>query len=318
MRGPRSFGMITVALLLASIAGCGGDGSVPASSTSVVPPPLPHDGCEALASTRGGPVNDAGGPYFHQVVVARSSDGVTTTGARQVLDHASVPDGVRLADGTVRIYYVSGTDGAVWVARMAGDSVTPLGPVSVDGIAGPAGMVDPDATLLPDGRIRLVYLSGFGPPSGPGRSNAICIADSRDGQAFTLVGRAIQFDELATDPSLTQLSDGSWLMAVAKGRTTTLARSSDGLRFEAFDTLSFGGVSELSTLSDGRVRLYVCEQGIVSYLSADAGKTWQREATVVAGFEGKRIICDPSFVAGAGLFIFKTGDAGNPPPPAGR
>lgn len=31
-------------------------------------------------------------------------DGITLTDARQVIDHASVPDGVRLPDGSVRVY----------------------------------------------------------------------------------------------------------------------------------------------------------------------------------------------------------------------
>jgi hypothetical protein len=43
-------------------------------------------------------------PYFHQTVVARTPDGLTLTGARQVIDHASVPDGVRRADASVLVY----------------------------------------------------------------------------------------------------------------------------------------------------------------------------------------------------------------------
>jgi hypothetical protein len=37
-------------------------------------------------------------------VVARTPDGLTLTGARQVIDHASVPDGVRRADASVLVY----------------------------------------------------------------------------------------------------------------------------------------------------------------------------------------------------------------------
>jgi hypothetical protein len=65
-------------------------------------------------------------------------------------------------------------------------------------------------------------------------------------------------------------------------------------------------VPEIALAADGRVRLYVCSQGITSYLSADAGRTWTREGVVVTGTPSQRIVCDPSFVAGAGLFVYKT------------
>ena len=55
------------------------------------------------------------------------------------------------------------------------------------------------------------------------------------------------------------------------------------------------------------MRLYVCSAGIVSYVSSDSGSTWTQEATVITqGSLGRTIICDPSFVAGANLFVFKT------------
>ena len=73
-------------------------------------------------------------------------------------------------------------------------------------------------------------------------------------------------------------------------------------------TLSYGGVPELALLDGGAVRLYVCAQGIESYRSTDAGRTWTREGIVVGtSFNGRKIVCDPSLVAGAGMFVFKTG-----------
>ncbi|TAK75557.1 MAG: hypothetical protein EPO16_08740 [Dehalococcoidia bacterium] len=109
-------------------------------------------------------VEDPNGPYGHQVAVAETADGVTLTGARQVLDHASVPDGVRLADGSLRIYYVNGAEGATWVASLDAEGATPIGPISINGASRPIGVVDPDAMLLPDGKVRLVYLGNLGPP----------------------------------------------------------------------------------------------------------------------------------------------------------
>jgi hypothetical protein len=301
----------TALLPVALLASCGGP-DPPAPAVAAAAPS--REGCEVLPGGSRGPVADPAGPYFHQVVLARTPDGVRLQGARQVLDHASVPDGVRLPDGTLRIYYVNGAEGSVWVARVDGETVTPVGPIVLDGVESPAGVVDPDATLMPDGRVRLAYLSGFGPP-GSGRQRAMCLAESVDGVRFAVLGAAIRLaDDTTTDPSLARLGDGTWLMALSRGQQTVMARSADGLRFESYSTLGFGGVPEVASLEDGRVRLYVCAGGIESYLSADAGRSWSREATVVApGTGGKRIVCDPSLVAGAGVFLYKTAD-GLPPP----
>jgi hypothetical protein len=254
-------------------------------------------------------VADPSGPYYHRVVLAHTADGVTLTGAGRVLEHASVPDGVRMPDGTARIYYVNGAEGGVWVARVDGDTVRPLGPLRLDGVTSPGGVVDPDAFALPDGTVRLTYLSGFGAPGGGGR-RAICLADSADGESFRVVGRALALaDETTTDPSLAAVGDGTWLLAVSRGQTTVIARSRDGLSFEAGETLAFGGVPELHRLPDGRLRLYVCARGIESHLSSDGGRSWQREGTVVApGATADRIVCDPSRVAGTDLFLYKTAD----------
>lgn len=268
---------------------------------------LPAEGCEARPGVARR-VEDPNGPYAHQVVVAETKDGVTLTGARQVIDHASVPDGVRLADGSLRIYYVNGAEGATWVASLDAKGATPIGPISIDGALRPVGAVDPDATLLPDGKVRLVYLGNLGPPR-PGTSEwNICIADSEDGVRFSLVGRAVRFTgAMTTDPSVIRLPDGSWLMAVSQGQRTALARSTDGLRYEPYATVDFGGVPELALMPDGRVRLYTCGRGIQTHLSADAGTTWARESGDIAPALGRRVVCDPSYVPGAGIFVYKTG-----------
>lgn len=53
--------------------------------------------------------------------------------------------------------------------------------------------------------------------------------------------------------------------------------------------------------------VYVCKQGVVAYTSSDGGHTWAFEATAIPpGTLGANIPCDPSWVSGASLFIFKT------------
>ncbi len=228
---------------------------------------------------------------------------------RQVLDHASVPDGVRRADGSVLIYYVNGAVGYTYVARLEGDTARVLGPITLDGIANPLGVVDPDVVTLADGRIRLAFFWGFGAP-GTNIVRAMCIAESADGLNFTTRGTALAFTptEMLTDPSLLALPDGTWLMAISAGQNTLIARSTDGLTFTREATLTIGGVPELARAPDGAARLYVCRGGIVAYRSVDAGHVWTLERTVVSSpVNGHPIVCDPSLVAGAGLFVFKTG-----------
>ena len=88
-------------------------------------------------------------------MIAGTTNGLTLTGAHQVLNHASVPDGVRRSDGTVLVYYVNGAAGATWVARIEGDSARVIGPITVDGVASPAGVVDPDVQAVAGGRVRM-------------------------------------------------------------------------------------------------------------------------------------------------------------------
>ena len=300
---------IVMAAMLAGAA-CQAGSDAPATTTGTTPTsPTPAVvSCTPTASSGGGPINDPNGPYFHQVVVSASMDGLTLTGAHQVIDHASVPDGVRRPNGDVLVYYVNGATGAVDVARIVADTAQPLGPITVDGVPRPAGIVDPDVQMV-GGKVRLFYLNGFGTP-GSTAPRAMCSADSDDGLRFTTRGAAFTWTsgETFTDPSVVPLADGTWLMAISLGQQTVLARSANGTTFTRDATLTFGGVPELAIAPDGAVRLYVCSGPIVAYRSTDQGRTWTRERTVVTSpFNGHNIVCDPSLVAGAGLFVFKTG-----------
>lgn len=278
----------------------------PAAPTSTSPP-QPQDICSPSMSSSGGPIDDMNGPYYHQMAVARTSDGLTMRDHRRVLEHASVPDGVRLPDGSIRVYYVNGADGSVWVGVLSDSAFSPIGAISINGVSRPQGVVDPDASMV-GGRVRLAYLSGFGPPAA-GATRAICLADSQDGVNFIVVSRAfyVTTGELLTDPSIIQLRSGTWLMAMSNGNQTVLARSGDGLSFSEYARVSYGGVPEITTLADGRVRLYVCASGIESYVSSDEGGTWMREGTVMTGEPtGTRLVCDPSVVVGTDRFVYKT------------
>ena len=291
-------------LALTLLLACAGADGAP------VTPPPPSSACTAVTQGGIGIVTDPNGPYYHQMAAAGTTDGLTLTNPWIALLHASVPDGVRRADGTVLAYYVNGAEGPVWVAQVLDDSVAPIGRIAVNGVSPPAGVVDPDAWLMPDGKVRLAYFAGFGPPTST-TPKAMCIAESADGINFTVLATALTYpaSELLTDPSVVRLADGSWRMAVSWGNRTIMARSADGLAFTRYDTLTYGGVPELAIAPDGALRLYVCAQGIHAYRSVDGGNGWALEGTVVPpNTLGKRILCDPSLVAGANLFIFKTAD----------
>ena len=293
------------ALLLSLAGGCGRNAAsaVPSVPSSTPLPVTPADICAPTRSSPAGPISDPNGPFFHRVAVGRTTDGVKVSDVVHVLEHASVPDGVRLPTGEVLVYYVDAADNSLGVASLTATAAQPLGAITLNGIPRPNGVVDPDA-LVVGGRVRLFYLGGFGQPSST-NVRAMCVADSSDGRSFTVVGSALTFSgELWTDPSVAPLPGGGWLMAVSAGNNTVLARSTDGLTFTAGERLTYGGVPELDALADGRVRLYVCAQGIQSYVSADRGSTWVREGTVL---NPGGLICDPSLVHGADLFVFKTG-----------
>lgn len=241
---------------------------------------------------------------FHQVVVARSVDGLAVTDARVVQSAASVPDGVRAPDGRVLVYYVNGAQHGVWVGEASATGWSAIGPITIDGVPDPLGIVDPDAYRV-GGRIRLAYLANF----TSANERAICLAESEDGVSFRTLGLAVDLRTAGTitDPSVVQLPNGSWLMALSAGQTTRLARSADGLTFTLGESLTYGGVPELALTDDGAVRLYVCAGAIVAYRSPDA-VAWQREQAVVTrGPNGSMLVCDPSRVAGTDLFVFKTG-----------
>lgn len=61
-------------------------------------------------------------------------------------------------------------------------------------------------------------------------------------------------------------------------------------------------------LPDGSWRMAISlGQQTVMARSTDGGSTWLQEGVVVPpGPAGQRIVCDPSLVAGAGRFLYKT------------
>lgn len=284
---------------------CGSSGSNPVEpSPSGGTSRTPTAACQISATSTSGPVLQL---FSHTITVGSTTDGLSLTGLTEVLPKASVPDGVVLPDGSVGIYYVDATTHAVWLGRWTGGALVPVSAITIDGVPAPEGVVDPDATNL-GGQVRLAYLAGF---ADPWAVRAMCLADSDDGINFQSVSVAWRLGVGATqtDPSLIRLPSGTWLMAISDGHTTRIGQSSGGLSFSEISTMTEGGVPELSLTPEGNPRLHVCQlNGIGSHVSADGGFTWAEERIVVSlnRFPG-RMVCDPSYVPAAGLFIFKVG-----------
>lgn len=270
-------------------------------------PTVSIPGCEVTVSSAGTPLlADPKSPYFDFLGIASSTDGLSARDYREALPHASAPDGTRLPDGSTAVYYNSGETGGVWMARLAGGTLTPVSAITVNGVLRPQWMADVDVTLV-DGRVRMFYLNG----EGGGRR--FCVAESADGLTFQTVALAMQFSGTEADPSVVRLADGTWLMAFSRANHSEmgLARSSDGLSFTQFATAPYGVVPELTLTGDGRARVYVCAAGNVeSYTSPDNGRNWTRDGVVIRRSDvGRRIVCDPTFIPGAATFVFKTTDA---------
>lgn len=199
-----------------------------------------------------------------------------------IIEHASVPDLVTGPDGALWVYYVNGEPGhhGIYASRQTKEGNWEIvGCVKLDGVFN-GNAVDPNVTRLPDGRIRLVYYEGFfvggGNPPAMDAPHPIYSAVSEDGINFTVEGLLIEVKG-ATDPSMIQLPDGSWLLAMTNGSETLLAASKDGRKFELTGvTVEEMGIPELALLSERRIALYLGRM----FLSEDGGQTWELQPDV--------------------------------------
>jgi hypothetical protein len=270
---------------------------------------------------------DLNGPYYHQIYLARSADGLAWEMDNVMIrDHTSVPEIARWND-TLWIYAVDGVQHGLIVLRQGDDDLWWESRVEIAGFDA-ANAVDPNVITLPDGSLRLYFFGFQTPGASPGENRGpatIYSAVSSDGVHFTLEeGARFQSDTIITDPDVVQAADGTWWLFVSQGMDLIIARSADGLAFEAVGASHNGGVSGTVRLDDGTLRQYVCspQGGIISQTSAD-GATW----TVESGTRIPGRVCDPSLIReadGSWLMVYKlsvstpgAGMPGQPPTPSG-
>jgi hypothetical protein len=251
---------------------------------------------------------DLNGPYYHQIYFARSADGLTWYMDNVMIrDHASVPEVVRWNDA-LWIYAVDGVEHGLIVLRQDDNGLWWETRVQIDSYDA-TNAVDPNVIALPDGRLRLYFFGFEVMRGGPGEDRGPAIiysAVSSDGVHFTLEeGARFQSDTIITDPDVVQAADGTWWLFVSQGSNLIVARSADGLTFEAVGESHNGGVSGTVLLDDGTLRQYACspQGGIISQTSTD-GVNW----TVENGTRIPGRVCDPSLIReadGSWLMVYK-------------
>ena len=220
--------------------------------------------------------------YDHRIQWAHSEDGVRfQSDGHVLLEHASVPDGIRRDDGETWVYYVNGIPGqhAVFIARLEGEQLVPFERLYLDGeVVGDA--VDPDIVALPEGGYRLFYFLGWftpenRPPPG-GAPHPMYSAVSADGVHFEVEQIQLTLDNEGTDPTVVHLPSGRWLMAVSAKEHVVLAATDTGNDFALTEHEFPQGISELAYFPETQVvRLFIFGPQTTVWKSADEGKTWE-------------------------------------------
>lgn len=253
---------------------------------------------ETLAAPR-----QDGGPFFHKVYSASSSDGLNwTPDNRVLLDHASVPCAIVTPEGYIRLYYVDASTIPENVncaeSRDGGQSFTVLG-CTITGRSNDKA-VDPSILLLKDGRYRLFYYASLQRVDSLDPHD-ICSAISSDGVHFTQEQKSFAYPGLV-DPDVFK-GRKEWLMFVfsLKDGKTVVAQSRDGLDFKYIGPLSIQGFGTTAPLriGNGLFRMYAFPQGsqrtFVSFTSSD-GLTWTQEPGVRLTANPGEQITDPFVV----------------------
>jgi len=293
-------------------------GSQPVTQTERTKDPF-EQGFDKEAATSD-PFADPNGPFYHNVKLATSSDGInfTDTG-RIILEKASVPDVVKLQDGTILIYAVDGarrSNSQIMVARSKdGGKTWQTASVQLKSKRKIAQGVDPEVVLMPDGKIRLFYIVNPEnlPPKEAGKPkpvagfrmlNKIYSAISSDGVNFVEDLGPLYEGEEITDPDVIKIGD-LWFAYISKGPKNILAIAGSDFQFQyKKDIREQGSVSNTIEVSPGQYRQFYCKDGISSAQSTD-GITWQNETVSLQRPPAGKIICDPAPVkVGDKWFLF--------------
>lgn len=116
------------------------------------------------------------------------------------------------------------------------------------------------------------------------------------GLDFSPPAPAFKFPGFLTDPSVVKLPDNKYRMYVHGEKAILSAASDDGRIFtlEPGDRTMAGGVPGALVLPEGRVRLFVCGQGITSLISENGLDFTQEPGVRIPLPPGAAVVADPS------------------------
>jgi hypothetical protein len=168
--------------------------------------------------------NGFGGPgeAIHKIFSALSSDGLNFQKEGLRIDSektgdmgwASVPEAIKLLDGKIRIYYVSG-DPKAEGGIMSAISEDGLNFEKEKGARVKGNFVDPAITISPDGKFLLLVVYNCRPEKGycnPNFPNGIYSLISDDGLNFSDLNLVIQFDPGSQflDPNIVKIDENTF------------------------------------------------------------------------------------------------------------
>ncbi len=259
-------------------------------------PPLKYD-----------PFNDKNGPFYHQVFLAKSPDGLNFTKESDVLfDKASVPDMVALPNGRLLAYMVDGagrSKSGVMVALSDDEGISwDQGSLQLKRkSAQPGGIADPQIIYYKNGTFRLYYLV-----FGPGK-NSVKSATSTDGINFEEEdGTRFEYPRI-TDPDIVNF-DGKWFMYLSQGPKLIAASSDDGLTFKLEKTIrEKGSVTKTVYVDVNFYRQFYCSDGNIKSAKTADGLNFTDEPGDRLTSDPGQTICDPAPVHqnGAWLMLYK-------------
>lgn len=182
---------------------------------------------------------------------------------------------------------VSTEQNGTWSDRIA---------ITIAGVVDPTA-VDPNINVLPNGEYLLTYR--YVPSVG---NNEIYTAVSTDGINFSDARAAFNNsnNNFVSDPTVVELTNGTFLMGVSTNFSTTVFyTSNDGRTYAPTGvTLDNVAVGDFLLLPNGNIRLFYpppnnpTPDGIHSQLSTDGGQTW----TVEPGVRLSGPYADPSVI----------------------
>ena len=252
------------------------------------------------------PFGDRRGPYYHQIFMARSTDGlIFKKEGGMLFDKASVPDTVRLPNGRILLYSVDGagrSNSGIMVALSDdGGKSWDSGSLQIKGYKGKnVSGTDPQIVLLPDETLRLYTI----------QTNWVQSAISEDRINFTQEeGKRFEYPQI-TDPDVVNIN-GKWFMYLSQGPRLIAASSDDGITFKFEKVIrQNGSVSKTVYVDVDFWRQFYCVPGGIKSSKTSDGLTFTEEPGFRLLPDQGKLICDPSPVhlGGQWLLFYKVSD----------